>query len=904
MRNIIAAFLLIVSATTPACAWEIIKDGMAQAVIVIPEVPYPAETYAAAELQYILRKAAGVELTVTTQSSIPPGMKTLRLGRAADLDLANLPLCGFRIAVTNDALLLAGRDTNGKIERLQTAAGTLYAVYEWAERELGVRWLWPDELGEEIPQRTKVSAGTYNLSMKPALEFSFVRRFDWRWNRRLLRADMSRYIVFAGCTSQGHAFIDWYKRYGTEHPGYFEMDSQGRRLNDRYASMCVSDPAFQQQVVDNWRDSGRTDLAVNAKENDAYGRCLCDNCKAWDGEDRRWPTVYYSSHRNVGERYAKFYKAIWEKASKINPDVRVGGYAYMNYVYAPRQTKLNKNIVIGFVDDLPFPRTKKYQQMVDDEIEAWGKSGASIYLRPNYFLSSYSMPELYYNQYAHEFKLAYRENMIGLDVDGPNNSWATVGLNLYVMGRLAVRPEKTVAELVDEYCMAFGKAAPAVRRYFDYWEKYTMSHADEFNRIHEEESERKWFIYGSYYTAVSHLLFPEKVFTPAASFLDEAEKLAKGDPIAEKRVLFLRQGYEHAKLCSHTSAIFADSKSDNGIRQKAMEEIRKFRKELLPNVADVEFFSSRKNRLEGSAWKLIDVDLNNAIALPEKWRVKLDSAGNGRKEGYFSPACNDKDWKTLSTWSFLEDQGILEYRFAWYRTKVKIPSEYSSRKVILRIGAIDESGWIWVNGKPVGELIFDKVLNPNSWCTAQEYDVTDAIKFGQDNQITVMVENTIGKGGLWRPSYIRFEKSGAGEVIRPDFPARRDYADKVIGDDGSSILRILGRPERGQANAWASSIVSLPYKNPAGKTFLLKADIKTENLGKGQFWLVFREISATGQTLTYDGIIVKEDGNWRSLEKNVLVRKDTASLALFAVGVNMPEKAIVQIKNATIEEMK
>lgn len=904
MKKLIALFLCFSCAAFPACAWDIVKDGHVQAVIVIPEKPYPAETYAAAELQYILKKATGAELKTVTPSAIPAGMKTIRLGRIAKLDLKDLPLSGFRVSATDDALLLAGRDTNGKIERLQTAAGTLYAVYEWAERELNVRWLWPDELGEEIPARPTVAAGSYDLVVKPALEFAFVRRFDWRWNRRLLRADMSRYIIFSGCPSQGHAFIDWYKRYGAEHPDYFEMDSQGRRLNDRYASMCVSNPAFQQQVIDNWQASGHTDQAVNAKENDAYGRCLCDNCKAWDGEDRRWPTVYYSSHRNVGERYAKFYKAIWEKASKINPDVRVGGYAYMNYVYAPRKTKLNKNIVIGFVDDLPFPRTKKYQQLVDDEIEAWGKSGASIYLRPNYYLSSYAMPELYYNQYAHEFKLACRNGMIGLDVDGPNNSWATIGLNLYVMSRLVVQPEKPVDELVGEYCAAFGKAAPAVRRYLEYWQKYTMDHADEFNRIHEEESERKWFIYGSYYTAVSHLLFPEKVFVPAAPFLDEAETLAKGDPIAEKRVQFLRQGYEHAKLCSRTSALFADPKNDNAVRQKAFAEVKQFRKSLLPNVADVEFFSSRKNRLEGNAWKLIDVDLSNAIALPEKWRVKADSAEGGRKLGYFKTDCDDKDWKMLSTWSFLEDQGLLEYRFAWYRTTVKIPAEYASRKVILRIGAIDESGWIWVNGKPAGELIYDRVLNPNSWRTAQEYDITDAVKFGQDNQITVLVENTVGKGGLWRPSYIRFEKSGTGEQIKPDLPARRGYAEKITGDDGTPILKISGCPERGQANAWATSVAPLPCQSPAGKTFRLKADVKAENLGKGQFWLVLREISATGQTLTYEGFQIRKDCDWSALEKDILIRKNAASIALFAVGLNMPDGATAMVKNVTVEEMK
>lgn len=900
-------FLFAVSLTAllplPLQSWEIIKDGQPQAAIVLPDKPLPAESYAAEELRYILKKATGAELAIVAPSSIPDGMRSILLGRAAGLDLEGLPFCGFRIVSTADSLALAGRDGTGAVERLQTAAGTLYAVYEWAERELQVRWLWPSESGEVIPQRPSVSAGNYDVRREPALEFASVRRFDWRWNRRLLRADQSRNIRFAGCSSQGHAFIDWYKRYGAEHPEYFEMDSQGRRLNDRYASMCVSSPALHQQIVDNWRDSGYTQLAVNAKENDAYGRCQCENCQAWDGEDLRWPTVYYSSYRNVGERYAKFYQAVWEKAAQINPQVKVGGYAYMNYVYAPRHTKLNKNILVGFVDDLPFPRTKAYQDLVDAEIKAWGESGASLYLRPNYYLSSYAMPELFYNQYAHEFKLAYQNGMLGLDIDGPNNSWGTIGLNLYVMGRLVVDPERPVAELVEEYCAAFGTAASTMQQYFSYWEKYAMDNAEQFNHIHETKSERKWFIYGFNYTAVSHLLFPENAFAPALAILDEAASLAQDDPMAAERIRFIRQGCEHAQLCSKTSAIFADPDNDNIVRQKAIEQVKAYRKNLLPQVADVEFFTG-KGRLESHAWKLIDVDLTQAIALPEFWQVRAETAEAGRTNGYYKPDFNDQEWASLSTWGFLEDQGLVEYRTAWYRTAITIPAERAGQRVILRLGAIDESGWFWVNGQEAGVLIYDAIINPNSWKEPQEYDVTNLVKFGEKNQITVLVENTVGKGGLWRPSYLRFEKAGTGEIIQVTFPAREGYAELLTGEDGIQTLKMIGRPDRGDANDWQTSIVPLPQiQAPGGKTYRLKADICAENLGDGEFWVVIRHVGSTGLTMTYDGILVKQDMDWTSLEKDVKVRNEAATIQLFAVGLRMPEGAAAMVKNVSIEEM-
>ncbi|MDD3694512.1 MAG: DUF4838 domain-containing protein [Lentisphaeria bacterium] len=902
MRKKILLFLLLCCSVTQLLAWELVKDGLAQADIVIPQNPRSVEKYAAEELAYIIEKASGCRLAIVDSRQANKDRKKILLGRAAKLELADLPLCGFRILSSADSLALAGRDGAGEVEKLRTAAGTLFAVYEWAERELGVRWLWPDELGELIPTKETIESGSYDLSWEPPLQFAYVRRYDWRWNRRMLRADTSKYIRFAGCPSQGHAFINWYKVYGPQHPEYFEMDSQGRRLNDRYASMCVSNPAFHQQIIDNWRDSGYTKLAVNAKENDAYGRCQCDQCKAWDGGDWRWPSMLYASQRNVGERYAKFYKRLWEMAAEINPEVQVGAYAYMNYVYAPRNTKLNKNIVVGFVDDLPFPRTEKYQQLVEDEIKAWGDSGASLYMRPNFMLSSYAMPELFYHQYAQQFKLAYNNGMLGLDIDGPNLSWATLGPNLYVMNRLVVDPQRPVSELLQEYCSGFGAGAEAMRRYFDYWEKYCMDNAEHFNQVHETKSERKWFIFGNFYTGIAHLLFPDKVFEPALKFLEEAELKAKGEPDAAQRVAFIRQGYEHARLCAQSSAIFANQNNDNLVRQRTLQVVKDFREQIPALAADLKRFT-RGGVLEAHAWKLLDMSLENSTALPETWKLKIAGSTEGRELGYFQADFNDTDWKPISTWSFLEDQDVLEYNFAWYRTKVELPETQAGQKVILRLGAVDESGWFWVNGKEAGSLVYDSKVNPNSWKEPQEYDVTELVKFGQDNQITALVENKSGKGGLWRPSFIRYERIGSGNVMAVDFPAPRAYASKEI-ENGEMALKIIGRPDLGKENSWLKSIVALPVEEPGGKTFRLKGDIVAENLGKGEFWLVLRHVSAAGKTLTYSGIIIKEDCDWNQFQSDLKIRREAKSIAVFAVGVNMPEGSNARVKNVTVEEMR
>ena len=201
-------------------------------------------------------------------------------------------------------------------------------------------------------------------------------------------------------------------------------------------------------------------------------------------------------------------------------------------------------------------------------------------------------------------------------------------------------------------------------------------------------------------------------------------------------------------------------------------------------------------------------------------------------------------------------------------------------------------------------MIYDAIINPNSWKEPQEYDVTNLVKFGEKNQISVLVENTVGKGGLWRPSYLRFEKAGTGEIIQVTFPAREGYAELLTGEDGIQTLKMIGRPDRGDANDWQTSIVPLPQiQAPGGKTYRLKADICAENLGDGEFWVVIRHVGSTGLTMTYDGILVKQDMDWTSLEKDVKVRNEAATIQLFAVGLRMPEGAAAMVKNVSIEEM-
>jgi len=151
------------------------------------------------------------------------------------------------------------------------------------------------------------------------------------------------------------------------------------------------------------------------------------------------------------------------------------------------------------------------------------------------------------------------------------------------------------------------------------------------------------------------------------------------------------------------------------------------------------------------------------------WRFKLDAKNVGDRQGWSRSDHDDRDWASIKAREFWERQGYGGgpkhdqiaggYNgFAWYRREVTVPAELQGRKIILRFGGIDESGWVYVNGTRVAEMIYDLEKNPESYALPLVCDITDAVKFGQPNVLAVKVQDENGAGGLWRLVTIHWEE--------------------------------------------------------------------------------------------------------------------------------------------------
>ena len=583
----------------------LVRNGTATAAIVIPEKPTPVVRYAAEELAAHVEKATGAKLPILCDCDAPPE-RAIYLGdthaaRDAGVKTPELAPETCVLRVTPSALIIAGRDGAGDPLDRDTSAGTLFGVYEWLERELGARWLWPGDAGTHVPPTRTITARTIDETIAPrffqrhvrpglgfktehpALGFTAKAAEDYAKAQTVF---LRRHRMGRGQRlSYGHAFTDWWERYGKEHPEWFQL-VEGKRgptkPTARY-SMCVSNPELHREIVARWKARGAPNF-INVVENDILGQCECGDCRAWDGPAPADVNKFYAPNfkvygaRFVSDRYARFAAAVQALAAKENPSVVAVGYVYFNYFQAPTSgVRLNDQILLGYCPSAGwYPRDDEEHAWYQQQWRGWRETGANLFVRTNYFLDGYCMPFVFAHQFAEDFRHQAQHGMVATDFDSLTGQWSTQGPTLYLLLRLHTKPDASADELLAEYYSGFGAAAPHVKAYFDHWERYTMENRPLIMDVFEDRVASRWRSWAK----AAHRVFPAECFDAGFALLARAKTAAERQPEAAARVEFLRLGLQHAELCGRVAKLLtlADPEATPQRGSEALRELLAFRR--------------------------------------------------------------------------------------------------------------------------------------------------------------------------------------------------------------------------------------------------------------------------------------------------------------------------------------
>jgi hypothetical protein len=734
--------------------------------------------------------------------------------KAKLFELETLPPNGFLVRTQGNVLYLAGRDENGPPLADNTGAGTVFAVYEWLERQAGVRWLWPGEWGTFVPRSGVLQSGAWDVLAQPPLLHARLRQAIGRpfWipaaggftkeQRAQVVADevlwYRRNRLARGVSLEyGHGYEDYWERFHESHPEYFNLLPDGTRRSDpfyyggagRLISMSVGEPGFQKQVVADWQARRSAERPwINGWENDTNGKCVCAQCLALDVRDpllsdEEWnhrienarhafenkEADWFKHLGSVSDRYARYYLALQKWGRAIDPSATVIGGAYANYAKAPLQTRLNRNIVVGIVPEYGWPVSDQTFAGFQKQWSGWSKAGASLYLRPNYTLWGHEQPIITARDYARDFQFAFKNGMIGTDYDSLTSMWATQGPNLYALSRLHTRPDWPVEKILGEYYSAFGAGQNDVQKYFEYWENQTKRAAIQMQTTTQESGTQLFSGWAGLHNVIGKIYMPENYAT-AARFLEAAHTATKGDESAQKRVEFLQAGLEDARLVAKTNRANDEFKrtARNEEFLKALGELDRHRVQMaekFPNALNLDLAAWMERDWNRAVYAEITKALEQgeiAAALPKQWRLRWDENKIGERDGWFQNPGADNLWQPVQINAPWEAQKVgQDWRaahadkdydgMAWYRVRFKVDSKWKGRKLALLFGAVDEAATIYLNGQKAGEHPY---INPNDWETPFQIDVTNLLNFENENELMVLVEDNSGAGGVWKPVWL------------------------------------------------------------------------------------------------------------------------------------------------------
>jgi hypothetical protein len=494
--------------------------------------------FAASELQKHLELIAGFKFPILTETG--SYTRIFYVGIIPKDDIKPLQAEEARYLISGNAIYFYGEDNISVpsenevltvVNFNHNRTGTLFAVYNFLENELGVHWFEP---GDDGIVYTKINV----LDLKPKSDswishFLYsrgMRSYMWNYNefKKYDKAipkefKMSEEQVAAKRTETdiwlkrmrmgnrsvnlpfSHSFSDWWEKYGKAHPEWFALNGNGTRepMGDAdRIKMCVSNQSLVEEKVNDYfnnKDRNTVHGAIGCSENDGGGNglaefCHCDACLLLDHLE---PGEKFGA--NLTDRYVNFWNRVAALGRKTDPNLVVTGYAYSVMITPPRKERLSEAIVIEVVSAFN-DEWKKTRQI----FEGWAKMGCKQFLfRPNDLCCDLGLPMGQEERVYRHQQLAVEYNSLGTDHDALYGFWTGIsGINYYILAKSHVDPSKPFEYWENEYYSIFGKANEDIKKFHQYWRKEVFTKrlypADMKNRESGEEGLLAWERCGGY----------------------------------------------------------------------------------------------------------------------------------------------------------------------------------------------------------------------------------------------------------------------------------------------------------------------------------------------------------------------------------------------------------------------
>ena len=278
-------FLSLAFACSKAADLVIVSnDSLPVPIIVQAEAP-PRTREAAEVLADYIEKVSGKKPFVMLGASSPSPDRAIWVGVQPEVK-ALFPKVDFDfqhpeeivIAANEKHVVIAGRDRwdpakldietrEGVIKGVQQEYGTINAVYTFLQDQLGVRWLWPGELGEDVPRSERLAIHApleyrYHPQMRArGSMFNYCRLGNKGYGRSHEWTMRQRLQLDSLAIEGGHGFGDWWDRYHEKYPEIFALQPDGTRsFGQQHTTRATDRPNLRGVDMKAWIDPGSLHL--------------------------------------------------------------------------------------------------------------------------------------------------------------------------------------------------------------------------------------------------------------------------------------------------------------------------------------------------------------------------------------------------------------------------------------------------------------------------------------------------------------------------------------------------------------------------------------------------------------------------------------------------------------------
>lgn len=478
---------------------DIVRDKRARAVIYVAD-PDPNEKLKTLvdELVEVIKLSTGAEIPIVKtrprrrQPAIVIG--DCKQAREAGIKAGKLPPEGFVVKTAKNRIYLVGSTAKVPLNNSTgpfVTDGTAWAVADFLERFVGVRWYWPADVGgRTIVKTTDLTVPPAHYSDAPVFRkrthhpevywlpasISLPKASD---SRQLLsylhssakpkKVDMSRVLT---CLRNGnslpcnirvhqpqgvpHRSEEWIKKHGPLGAAYSDGTLSPSLMC--YTAQATYD-LFIQAAEQLWDEhkSGQnwiSDLCFNVSPGDEPVICYCVEC------NRLLNPPAEARHGQPGGQASRimgtFVKRLCDETKRRWPGKKVMYLPYWNYALCPEGIDFPGNLVVEIcTSGFPLFRQASVREPLEKNLRAWSRKVGGKITTWEYscWVTHWTRAPIQYPHLLQDYYRTNREILAGSFINGGAfDEWGRTAPSLYCWMRVLWNPDVDIEATLDEMC--------------------------------------------------------------------------------------------------------------------------------------------------------------------------------------------------------------------------------------------------------------------------------------------------------------------------------------------------------------------------------------------------------------------------------------------------------------------